>query len=507
MTAGAGEPAPIEPPSSRRPPPGRAPKEIAADTGAATRAGTAILVSRLVIAAMGWVGSVIVARSLSVDQWGEFSFVFVLLGLLSVVTDLGVGRVVLATLIDNDPDETASTAASFVALRTVLGVVGYLLAVGYVWVQGYPAEVLQATAIAGLVVVLATPGHALSVLFQSRHRLTYVAVAESLGQAAQLALTIMAAILAPYLLIFVIPAVVNELLALAVKVRGVHRVMPGIALTRRIEVRRWRAMVREALPLALGFGLTIALDKVDVLLLGVMDTFDSVGLYSIGYKFSDMMDTVSMAVVIPASTLLVAAWPDEPKVFRRRSRDAAIVLGLFGAVAVAAFVPSAGPLIRLLYGERFGPATLAAQLLVIAASATTLVILGLFLLPAAGKQRWYPGVALVCLALNVGLNLVLIPRMSYEGAAVATVSTMFVMVVLLWFVVGRAVPIRGLLPVWQLLGLAVATALAASVGQLMVMHTPVPWPVATVSAVVLVLALSQLLRLTDGIRLLHLGRG
>ncbi|MFC7446470.1 oligosaccharide flippase family protein [Rhodococcus daqingensis] len=477
-----------------------APREIASDARAAARGTATVLASRVAIAAMGWAGSVVVARSLSADEWGQFSFVFVLLGLLSVVTDLGVGRVVLARLMDDDPDEVALTASSFVALRTLLGVVGYVVAVAYVLILGYPSEVVRATAIAGLVVLFATPGNALSVLFQSRHRLTYVAVAESLGQAVQLALTILAAIFAPYLLVFVIPAIVNELVALSWKSRGVHRKVLGVRPARRIEVARWREMLREALPLAIGFALTIALTKIDVLMLSLMDTFDAVGLYSIGYKFSDIMDTMALAVVAPVSTLLVAAWPARPEVFRRRSRDAGIAFGLMGAVAVASFWPSANAVIELLYGERFGQSTFAAQLLVVAAALTAPVLLGLFLLASAGHQRSYPLVAAGGLVLNIGLNLVLIPRYSFEGSAVATVATMAAMVVALWIVIARVVPIRGLLPVRAMLGLACVAAAVAATGQFVATHTPLPWPVVSALAAALVLALAQPLRLTDGIR-------
>lgn len=65
------------------------------------RRSTAIMLgSRIAVAAMGWTGSVLIARSISPDEFGKFSLIFGLLGLLSVVTDLGVGRVVLAKLVE-----------------------------------------------------------------------------------------------------------------------------------------------------------------------------------------------------------------------------------------------------------------------------------------------------------------------------------------------------------------------------------------------------------------------
>lgn len=469
-------------------------RAIAGDPKAAARATGAVLISRIVVAALGWAGSVVIARSLSPEEWGQFSFVFALLGLMSVITDLGVGRVVLSRLMDDDPEEIARTASSFLALRALLGVVGYALAMVYVVLLGYPSQVILATAVGGLVVVFATPGHALSVLFQSRHKLVLVALAEALGQVLQLALTILAAIFAPLLLIFVLPAVANEVFRLVVKGLGVRRRSIGLRPSRTVEIARWGGYLREAIPLAIGFALTIAMLKIDVLMLSLLDTFDAVGIYSIGYKFSDMMDTIALAAVAPVSTLLVAAWPGDRTTFRARTRTAATMFTVFGAIAVAAFWPSAEPLIRLLYGERFVVGADAARLLVLGAALMSLVLLGIFLLASSGMQRKYPVVAVVGLAINVGLNLWLIPRYSYNGAAISTVVTFAITLVALWIVIDRSMPISTLLPVKTITVIAVLTAAVTGVGWVLVQQFPAIWLVVSLAgaavllAVVLVLA-------------------
>lgn len=458
-------------------------RAIAADPKAAARATAAVLMSRVVVAALGWIGSVVIARTLSPDQWGQFSFVFALLGLMSVVTDLGVGRVVLARLMDDDAEEIGRTASSFLALRTVLGLIGYLFAIGYVVLLGYPSEVVLATVLGGLVVVFATPSHALSVLFQSRHRLLLVAVAESIGQVLQLGLTVLAAVFAPTLLWFVLPAVANEIFKLVTKGFGIRSRTIGLRPSRRVEVRRWGPYLKEAVPLAIGFALTIAMLKIDVLMLSLLDSFDAVGLYSIGYKFSDMIDTFTLAAVAPVSTLLIASWPDDLATFRVRSRSAATLFAVFGAMAVAAFWPSAEPLIGLLYGDRFVEGSNAARLLVLGAALMSLVMLGIFVLASAGMQRHYPIVALLGLAINVGLNLFLIPRYSFDGAAVSTVVTIGVTLVLLWIVIDRSMPMESVLPVQSLVLLIAVTAVVSAAGYYAVQQFSAIWlPVSILAA-------------------------
>ena len=456
----------------------------ASDARAATRATIAMLTSRVVIAALGWAGSVLIARTLSPEDWGTYSFVFALLGLTAIFTDLGVGRAVMARLISDDPDDVAKTSSAFIALRVVLGLLGYLIAVAYVIVLQYPGDVIRATAIAGLVVVFATPAQALTVIFQSRHRLLLTAIAESLGQVLQLALIIAAVLVAPALLVFVLAPVANEILSLIIKVVGIARRSSGLRPSRVVEWSRWKPMLSDALPLALGLALTIALQKVDVLLLSLLDSLDAVGIYSIGYKFSDIMDTFILAAIGPVSTLLVAAWPDQSAVLRQRCRSAAVVFAAGGAVAVAAFWPSAGPIIGLLYGDRFVVGADAARLLVLGAALTAFIVLGIFLLAATGRANRYPWIAVGGLALNVVLNLILIPRYSYDGAAFSTVITFALAVVALWVVIGRTLPITGLLPLGALTTLTLLTVAACAIG--VWLADSIPWPVISAGTALIV---------------------
>ncbi|KQR96530.1 hypothetical protein ASG12_20615 [Williamsia sp. Leaf354] len=424
-----------------------------------------MLLGRFFVAGLGWAGSIAIARSLGSEEWGQYSFVFGLLGLLSVITDLGVGRVVLSRLVGDSESETRLVASSFIALRLGLGLIGYAAAVGFVVLAHYPGVVVTATAIAGLVVVIATPSHSLTVLYQSRLKLTVVSVIESLSQIVQLAATVIAVIVAPVLLVVVIPAVLFELVSLISKGVVLHRGGLGFRPAKRIEIWRWSEMLREAFPLSVGFALTVLLTKIDIPLLSKLDSFDAVGHYAIAYKFSDLVSMIGIAVTTPLVTVLVASWPERLEEFRGRMRDAAVLTTLLGGMAVIGIWPSAAPLVRLLYGPDYADAATATRLLVLGAGLSSFTLLGVMTLVSTGRLRTFPVIAAFGLVLNVIANVVLIPRMSFEGSAVATVGTEIVVCVLIWATVLREVAIGDLFPWRTMLGLvgliAVLTAAVA----------------------------------------------
>ncbi|WP_346765021.1 oligosaccharide flippase family protein [Rhodococcus sp. BL-253-APC-6A1W] len=480
------------------------PRQPQLDGRAARRNTVAMLGSRLAIASMGWAGSMILARVLAPDDFGKFSFVFGLLGVLSVVTDLGVGRVVLAKLVECNPWEVSYVTTAFIALRGVLGFIGYALAVGYVVLLGYSSDVVWATVVAGLVVVVATPSNALSVMYQSRLRMASVAAAETLGQLAQLVCTIAAVLWHPVLLVVVAPAVINEVVAAALKIRGVRAGKAGPLPAARAQLWRWREMLIEAVPLTIGFALLTVLSKVDVLMLGRMDTFDSVGLYTVGYKFADLLSMVASTVVGPVTTLLVATWPAQSEQFRQRTREAAMLLAVLGAAATAAFWPTADGVLALLYGERFAEGADASRMLVAGSALSMLTELGLMVLVATGRHRVYPWVALAALVANVAMNLVLIPRMSFEGAALATVLTEAVMVVAIWVVVARTVAVRRLFPFAQASAIAMLGVAVTVWASLLAEQFDVPWPITAVVAPLCVFAGVHFLPITGGLGLVGL---
>ena len=241
---------------------------------------TAALVgARYAVAGLGWLGTLLIIRSLSVEQWGRFSFVFSLLGLLAVFTELGVGRVAIKGLVE-EKDDQGDFAGTLVMLRAAMGAVGYALALSFVVVAGYPSEVVRATAVGGLILLLATPASAVQGVFQAHLRLGPVAVGNVIGQLSQIALITAIATVGGSVVLFTIPAVLCELTILAWRVRRVRR-LHRIRLN--VDLATWWRLLRDAAPLAVGMILATFIFKVDLVMLSKLDTFTAVGIYGVAY--------------------------------------------------------------------------------------------------------------------------------------------------------------------------------------------------------------------------------
>lgn len=441
--------------------PGRAGRGRAAGRQPLAVSAGSLVAARLAVAAMGWGGTILIARKLGTDAFGQFTLVFGLLGMLSIITDLGVGRVALKGMIDAG-ENGPRYGGTYIVLRACLGLVGYGVVLSFVALSGYPSVVIQATAVAGLVVVLATPSHAYEVAFQATDRLTLLALASVVGQMAQLALTIALVFGGGTLVWLTVPAVAKEALVLLWKAPTAHGLVGFRYL---IDGRIWWQLVREAVPLSLGTAMVTLYYRLDFVMLSKLDDFAAVGVYGVAYKFADVAHFVPSALSVAILASLVRAWPDdvdECRAIIRRAMNLLVVAGGLVLTQVVVFAPDA---LDLLYGADYVGGARAARILILGEGAGYLSSLAFACLVATGRHHGYPFVALAGLVVNVSLNVVLIPRWSFEGAAYATLVTEVLVAILMWRLVASVAPLRplGLWPAARAVPLAVVSGLVGAV--------------------------------------------
>jgi O-antigen/teichoic acid export membrane protein len=450
-----------------------------------------LILGRYGVAVLGWITTVVIIRTLTPADFGQYSVVFSVLGIIGIVSELRLSRVVLQRVMhgEDDPNEVVS---SYTTLRLVIGAIAYLLAMAVVWIGDYPPQVVQATAIGGLVIIVLSGAYGLTLLFEARLWLGSIAASTFWAQFAQLLFTAVAAgIGIGSVILFawanVVNAVVTALLLLWA-LRNVARIRL------RLDGRWWLEWLKEGAPLAIGAALDTIYFRIDILMLSLLDTFRAVAVYGVGYKFSDLLGAVPVAIVTPAMTLMVRAWPTDTAEFRNTFRHTLILLMVGSVGAAVGFGVFAEPLIIHLYGGRYASGTDAARLLVAGQALHFFTALGFVTLVSAGRNRLYPIATLTGVALNVALNLVLIPRYSFNGSGWATVITETAVMTVLLAGVSR---IPGLRPLpWAAMAKCfLAGAVMFGAGEAML--GSVPWPLAGALAGLLYLAVLHVSRV-DG---------
>lgn len=361
--------------------------------------------------------SVWMARHLGAADFGTLAYGMSLLVIVQVIATMGMGPEVVKDLVE-DPDGEAETVGSALGLQLVAGTIAALGALALLWWLDPGSDALPVFA----VLVLGLPLNAISVTdmaFQAslQSRYSFIARAVGLGIAAVSRLGLLLAG-APLIGFAVAGAIEVGVTGIAFGVIYWRRRGSLLALRARWEVARRIAVT--SWPLFAAAVAAIAYLRADQVMLQGLAGSTELGVYAVAARLSEIWYFIPTAMGSSLLPLLVANRVDDERSYNaslQRAIDIAAWLALGLAVGVT---PVAGPLIAFLYTEEYADAS---AILRIHVWAAPFVFMGGIVgraLVAEGRTRFELARNLGGAALNIGLNLVLIPRFGGIGAAIAT---------------------------------------------------------------------------------------
>jgi O-antigen/teichoic acid export membrane protein len=257
----------------------------------------------------------------------------------------------------------------------------------------------------------------------------------------------------PYFVAAYISSYVASILytAVALAQLRVARLRPGF------EWPLFRSWVRAALPLAAGFLLTNLYFRADIPILQHFRPFAEVGWYQLAYKPFEATQFVPLALQSVVYPVLSVYYAGAPERLDRAYRKFFKVLLLFGWPLTVGVFMLAHPLSRLL---RLYPQSEPA-LRILALGIVFLFVNSAFtaMLYSIDRQHLYAWATAVAAAVNIGLNLMLIPRFGYLAASATTVVTEAVLAATGWWFVGRS-RLPWLRTGWRVIAAGLAMALA-----------------------------------------------
>ena len=115
------------------------------------------------------------ARHLGPNRYGVYTLAISFVGFVSIVSDLGVGLIVLRQSAQ-DPDQAPGLVAAGLRLVSALSLAAVALAVGLTLALGYRGEILLISAVAACSIIPNAFFSLASVVFQTRERFGLVAM-------------------------------------------------------------------------------------------------------------------------------------------------------------------------------------------------------------------------------------------------------------------------------------------------------------------------------------------
>jgi O-antigen/teichoic acid export membrane protein len=404
-------------------------------------------------------------RTFSVEEYGHFAIALALIGIFGLLSETGISTVAFRSMSTDQAGEAKYLGLALVCeLVTSLAVAPLMVPVGLL--LGYPSEVIVLLGVGAVYLFFQGFLAAFDAPFRARRVLVFPSVLLAV-QAAITGGTGVALISSGAGPTGLVTAMGLGFATAAVAAYVLVKARLKIPIVLSGTIRKVPSFLGTALPIAATGGIAIVYERVDLLLVSKLDSTSAAAIYGVVLT-ALAISAILPSVIAPAFFPLLAAGLEEAREQARESFFLLWRLFLLLSVPLALFlVFGSHDLVTAVLGDRYEDA---GTPLAIFGGCIVLGFLNYLLwyaLLAAYRERRRLLILVISLALNVGLNLVLIPPYGPTGAAVALLVSDVLIVAWQTGMVHRsvfAVPFRRLFlrPVVAVLAaLAVAVPLSA----------------------------------------------
>ena len=376
-------------------------------------------------------------RILGVSSYGAYVFVIALLMLFVSIADWGTTLIFVRESVKNKGAEEKFYGNAFI-FRSLLAM-GTLVLINFLALFPIFLPLSFPIKIASVLLILISLKTTCHVIFQTKSKFEYMALIDVV-----ISLTFLALLGLVFILFGLVPTLSGILLAFVIANLLGTIVAFSLALSlAKINFKFNRAIMKkialEAIPTGALLLIFSIYNRLDIFLLQILRGSEPVGIYGLAYKVHDNLILGSAylaAALFPVISSLVAkpGFQNELRTIYRKIFDILLITGLFVLISVFFLAPI---IILIIGGVEFEQSVLALRILVFGTFLAYFNHLTGYTLVALGKQRVSLMVAVIALVWNLSLNLILIPRYSYVAAAVVTITTEGLVLVLTSFYLAR----------------------------------------------------------------------
>jgi O-antigen/teichoic acid export membrane protein len=378
---------------------------------------------------LAFIMTIIMPRYLGATGYGRLYLAISLTGIMQILVEFGLNSLV-AREATRRPEEARRYLRNAGALKAGLWVVALAIVGVVVQIAEYPAETQIAVAVLAVSVLVASQSSLIVAVLQANDRIRWIAVTTVVEKVVYVGLGVTVLVLGYGVLAVAIVMLVGSIGALLLDLWWLRSLSRQVDLRSGVESPGWRGLFRQALPFfaVLFFGAIYF--RLDVVILSLLKTDSVVGFYGAAYRLFQTTYVLPDAFLFALFPLFCRLSPtpgDGLSMAAQKGLDLLLALGI--PIAAGILVLS-DEIVTTLYGGEYAESI--PLLRVLAIAIVLMYANGVFvqLLIATERQGRLAVTAGVAAVANVAINLALIPYLGALGAAIATVATEALVIVM-----------------------------------------------------------------------------
>ena len=361
--------------------------------------------------------TIFITRFFTEVEFGKLSFALSFTGLFIILIDLGI-RLLIIRSMACDQKNASKYISNALMLKAVSSFIVFWLIVLTINLMGYPPDTKLAVYLGALIIILESLSGSLGSVFQAFQKMKYPAINKVVRVLLRFCITLPLLFLGygliPVLLAYLIVQIINFLMYIFQSRRF-------IKLEFKPDYQLMKQLIIGGFPFLLSSAFVVVYFRIDITMLSIMKGDAVVGWYSASYNLIDAIISLTMALNAALLPVAILYYNESKEKLIRLYRTAAKVLFTVSLPIAVGGTLLAQNIILFLYKEKYYNSIIALQILLWALIPLFInYLLGNLLIAIKKEKYGVPALFINCI-VNVGLNLILIPKYSYVGAAISTV--------------------------------------------------------------------------------------
>ena len=391
-----------------------------------------LFVSQIIVSICGFIWTILMARYLGVDKYGIFGFAVSFTGILCILFDLGIG-VHSVRHIATDYDSAPKYLGNVIPLKGIFSIIGFLIMFIILLIMGSDELTITVTLLFAIEQIIKKFVELMTATFQAFEEGKYQGILNTLMNILLLIFILITIYCDLDIYGIAFAYILANLLAL---VYGYHILKKHITKPNyEFDKEFCKKVTIASIPFAATVILSSIYYSIDMVMLTNMIGNYATGIYNATYKLISILTLfygIYSAVIFPVMSKFFKN--DEKMLIICYEKSIKYLMLIIIPIAIATMHYSTD-IIQLIYGHQYDAASSALSILIWTVCLLFISGAGNTLLNASYKEVSVTKIYAIAAVFNVVLNLILIPYLSYDGAAITTVLSDILIVILQSYVI------------------------------------------------------------------------
>jgi len=379
----------------------------------------ALFAAQFVISILALVLSIAIARNLGDATFGKYSFALAFVAIFTVFSDLGYNTLLIRE-VARKKELASKYLNNVICLRAILSLFIFAMIFIAINLLNYPPDTKFIIYLFGIYILLASLANVFKVTFRSFEKMEYDAGINITTETFRVALGLLVIFLGYGLIalaiVFLISGIIDFLLSFIISEKKF------VKSKTELDLGFLKSTIKIAIPLSLLSVFGLIYIRIDTVMLSILKGDAVVGWYNAAYNLIlgfKAIPHLFMNALFPLMSYYSVSSKNSLKITFEKSFKYLFILGLPISLGITLL---ADKVIFLLYGQQYINSVIILQILAWDVLLIFLCKCSSFLWVTTDRQNQMAMLVGSVALVNVILNLFLIPRYGYIGAAIATIA-------------------------------------------------------------------------------------